>query len=172
MQRADRGHGGMGGTMGGGMDRTMMRHHYRMLALNLGLSLVIMYVAMFAMIWRGREFVQNLNFLYMALVMWAPMAIVMLLTMKAMYPIKRLNTALYLGFALVAVLSFVAIRDQTIVGDRQFVRSMIPHHSGAILMCERAAFRDPEIRRLCFGPQGIVKSQEREIAQMEAILDR
>ena len=172
MQRAEKDHGGMDGTTGGGMDRTMMRHHYRMLALNLGLSLVIMYVAMFAMIWRGKEFVQNLNFFYMALVMWAPMAIVMLLTMKSMYTDRRLNTALYIGFALVAGLSFVAIRDQTIVGDRQFVRSMIPHHSGAILMCERAVFRDPEIRELCFGPQGIVKSQEREIAQMEAILDR
>lgn len=156
----------------GGMNREMTRGHYRMLALNLALSLVIMYLAMFAMIWRAKEFVQNLNFLYMALVMWAPMAIVMLLTMKSMYRNKRLNTAFYLCFALVAVLSFAAIRDQTIVGDRQFVRSMIPHHSGAILMCERAVFRDPEIRELCFGPQGIVKSQEREIAQMEAILDR
>jgi len=156
----------------GGMNPEMMRGNYRMFALNLALSLVIMYLAMFAMIWRGKEFVQNLNFLYMALVMWAPMAIVMLLTMKSMYRNKRLNIAFYLGFALVAVLSFAAIRDQTIVGDRQFVRSMIPHHSGAILMCERAVFRDPEIRELCFGPQGIVKSQEREIAQMEAILDK
>ncbi len=162
--RHDQSHGEMNGEQ--------MRGHYRMFALNLALSLVIMYLAMFVMIWRGREFVQNLNFFYMALVMWAPMAILMLLTMKSMYPNKRLNTALYLGFAVVAVLSFNAVRDQTIVGDRQFVRSMIPHHSGAILMCERAAFRDPEIRRLCFGPQGIVKSQEREIAQMEAILDR
>ena len=156
----------------GEMSGEKIRGHYRMFALNLALSLVIMYLGMFAMIWRGNEFVQNLNFLYMALVMWAPMAIVMLLTMKSMYGNKRLNTAFYLGFALVAVLSFAAIRDQTIVGDRQFVRSMIPHHSGAILMCERAVFRDPEIRELCFGPQGIVKSQEREIAQMEAILDR
>ena len=156
----------------GGMNPEMMRGHYRIFALNLALSLVIMYVAMFAMIWRGKEFVQNLNFLYMALVMWAPMAIVMLLTMKSMYRNKQLNTAFYLCFALVGVLSFAALRDQTIVGDRQFVRSMIPHHSGAILMCERAVFRDPEIRELCFGPQGIVKSQEREIAQMEAILDR
>lgn len=156
----------------GGMNPKAMRGHYRMFVVNLALSLAIMYVAMFAMIWRGKEFVHNLNFLYMALVMWAPMAIVMLLTMKSMYRNGRLNTVFYVVFALVGVLSFAAIRDQTIVGDRQFLRSMIPHHSGAILMCERADLRNPEIRELCFGPQGIVKSQEREIAQMEALLDR
>lgn len=156
----------------GGQKTEMMRRPYRMLALNLVLSLVVMYLAMFAMIWSGKAFVQNLNFLYMALIMWAPMAIVMLLTMKSMYPDKRLNTALTIGFALVAVLSFAAIRDQTIIGDRQFLRSMIPHHSGAILMCERADLRNPEIRELCFGPQGIIRSQEREIEQMEAILGR
>ena len=68
------------------MDRQMMQRHYMMLALNLALSLVIMYIAMFAMISSWGEFVQNINFFYMALVMWAPMAVVMLLTMKSMCP--------------------------------------------------------------------------------------
>jgi uncharacterized protein (DUF305 family) len=49
---------------------------------------------------------------------------------------------------------------------------MIPHHSGAILMCSRASIRDPEIRDLCFKPNGIVDSQTREIAQMRAFLAR
>jgi|EndMetStandDraft_5_1072996.scaffolds.fasta_scaffold167669_2 uncharacterized protein (DUF305 family) len=153
-------------------DAQMMGHHYRMLAVNLGLSLAIMYVAMFAMIWSGNEFIQNANFLYMALVMWAPMAIVMLLTMKSMYKNRRLNAILYIGFAAIALLSLLAIRDQSLVGDRQFLRSMIPHHSGAILMCERAAISDPQVQELCFGPQGIVASQKREIELMENILWR
>lgn len=46
---------------------------------------------------------------------------------------------------------------------------MIPHHSGAILMCEQASITDPEIVALC---QQIVASQQKEIAQMEAILGR
>ena len=74
-----------GHDMSGKMEPQMMKHHYVMLAVNLGLSLIIMYVAMFAMIWTFSEFFQNVNFLYMALVMWAPMAIVMLLTMGSMY---------------------------------------------------------------------------------------
>lgn len=142
---------------------------YGVLAVNLGLSLIIMYLGMFAMIWSLGEFVQNVNFLYMALVMWAPMAIVMMVTMKSMYPNRRLNLILLAVFAVTLIASFAAIRNQTAVGDRQFLRSMIPHHSGAILMCERAKLSDPEIRGLC---TDIVSSQKAEIAQMQALLER
>jgi uncharacterized protein (DUF305 family) len=46
---------------------------------------------------------------------------------------------------------------------------MIPHHSGAILMCEEASLTDPEIIGLC---KQIVESQEQEIAKMQALLAR
>ena len=160
-------HGGHGEH--GEMDTKMIRHHYLMLGLNLLLSLIIMYVAMFAMIWTWGDFVQNINFLYMALVMWAPMAAVMLLTMRPMYPNKKLNGLLYLGLAAVFILSMIGIRQQSLVGDRQFLRSMIPHHSGAVLMCEEAKITDPEIQTLC---QGIISSQTSEIDQMKAMLER
>ena len=156
----------------GRMSQAMMRQHYKMLAVNLGLGLIIMYIAMFAMIWSSGEFIQNLNFFYMALIMWAPMAVVMMLTMKSMFMNQKLNTILYVAFAGVFVLSFWGIRDQLIVGDRGFLRSMIPHHSGALTMCKRASIKDAEIRELCFGPNGIVQSQSREIKQMEGILRR
>ena len=160
-------HGGHGEH--GEMTQDMVRHHYLMLGLNLLLSLIIMYVAMFAMIWSSGEFVQNINFFYMALVMWAPMAAVMLLTMRPMYPNRKLNGLLYLGFAAVFVLSMIGIREQALVGDRQFLRSMIPHHSGAVWMCQKAEIADPEIRSLC---KGIISSQASEIDQMKAILER
>ena len=104
----------------------MTRHHYMMLGVNLAISLLIMYVAMFAMIWSWGEFIQNVNFFYMALVMWAPMAAVMLLTMKPMYASPRLNVLLYALFAIVFLLSFAGIRAQALVGDKQFLSSMIP----------------------------------------------
>lgn len=63
----------------------MQRHDYRLLAVNLGLSLLILYVAMFSIISSFGEFVQNVNLLHTALVMCAAMAIVMMLTMKLMY---------------------------------------------------------------------------------------
>jgi len=156
-------------------DRAKSAHHevgakpYMMLAVNLGLSLLVMYVAMFAMIWSWGEFIQNVNFFYMALVMWAPMGAIMLATMGGMYRNRKLNAALYVAFAAIFVLSLVGIRQQSLVGDDQFLRSMIPHHSGAILMCEEAKLTDPEIRQLC---GEIIQAQKDEIAEMKRIMGR
>ena len=61
------------------------------------------------------------------------------------------------------------MRTQAAIGDKEFLRSMIPHHSGAILMCEQAAITDPEVVGLC---KQIVESQRKEIAQMKAMLAR
>lgn len=153
----------------GTMSHDMMRRHYLLLAANLAISLAIMYLAMFAMIASWGEFIQNINFFYMALVMWAPMGILMLLTMPMMYQNRKLNKVLYAAFGLIFLLSLVGIRQQSLVGDSQFLRSMIPHHSGAILMCQKSSISDPEIKHLC---DGIVTSQKAEIAQMKAMLAR
>ena len=82
----------------GDMNARMLRHHYLMLGLNLLISLIIMYFVMFTMIYSLREFVNNLNMFYMALMMAAPMVILMLLMMGDMYANKRLNLLLYVGF--------------------------------------------------------------------------
>ena len=155
-----------------GMSQAMARKHYRMLGLNLIVSLIVMYLLMFSMVWSFSDFFNNNNMLYMAATMAAPMGILMLLMMPMMYPDKRLNMILYGVFALLLVGAFWGIRAQTLVNDEQFVRAMIPHHSGAIQMCNRASIKDEEIRELCFGPNGIIQSQTREIAQMKAILER
>ena len=44
---------------------------------------------------------------------------------------------------------------------------MIPHHSGAILMCGEASLSDPELVRLC---ESIKSDQAREIALMKSKL--
>jgi uncharacterized protein (DUF305 family) len=149
-----------------------MPKHYMMLGVMFAVMLILMYVIMFAMIWNGAQFVQNINFFYMAILMATPMIVMMPLMMRSMYTNRTWNLVVYVASVVVFVLAFVAIRDQTLVGDKQFVRSMIPHHSGAILMCNRSSLRDAEVRDLCFKPDGIVNSQEREIEQMEAILER
>ena len=149
-----------------------MTGHYGKLGLNLAASVVIMYLVMFAMIDTLGEFYNNLNMVYMALMMVSPMAILMLLMMRSMYHNKRLNLLLHAGFAGLFLLAFAGIRAQAAIGDVQFLRSMIPHHSGAILMCREASLDDPEIRELCFKPNGIVQSQRQEIEQMRRILQR
>lgn len=152
-----------------GMSDGMTRAHYRTFALNLIISAVIMYFVMFTMIYGLSEFYNNLNMAYMAIMMAAPMGMLMLVMMGSMYNDRRLNLVLLGGFALLFALAYWGMRAQGLVGDRQFLRAMIPHHSGAVLMCERASLKDPEIKQLC---SQIIVSQKEEIAKMKAILER
>lgn len=143
--------------------------HYAMLALNLVLSTAIMYLVMFAMVDSAGDLYNNLNTFYMALMMVAPMAVLMLLMMPQMYANMRLNLVLYSGFTALFVAAFLGIRAQAGIGDVQFLRSMIPHHSGAILMCREASLRDPEAVALC---RQIIEAQREEIGRMQRILTR
>ena len=152
-----------------GMSQAMARKHYGLFALNMIGGTVIMYLVMFTMIWALGDFFNNLNMAYMALTMAAPMGMLMLLTMPVMYPNKKLNLAIQVGLAFIFILALVGVRQQALIGDRQFLRSMIPHHSGAVLMCREAKVTDPEIQSLC---QGIIRSQTSEIDQMKTILNQ
>lgn len=122
---------------------------YLMFWLNMLLGLAVMYLVMFSMIDGWIDFRNNLNMFYMAVTMWAPMGIFMLATMPGMFPERRVNIALYVAFALLTAGSFWATRSQAMIDDRQFIASMIPHHSGAILMCREASLSDPELVSLC-----------------------
>jgi uncharacterized protein (DUF305 family) len=124
---------------------------------------------MFVMIDGLDSFFNNLNMLYMTLMMVAPMVVLMILAMKHMLASRTTNLTI-IALSLIAFLgSFALIRTQTTIGDRAFLRSMIPHHSGAILMCREADLRDGEVQRLC---GQIIASQRQEIDEMKAILDR
>ena len=151
------------------MSADMVRRNYMMLLVSSLVMLVIMYLVMFTMIYSLGEFIQNIIFFYMAILMATPMTVMMPMMMRSMYPDRKLNLIVYVGCGLLFVLAFVGIRTQALVGDSQFLRSMIPHHSGAILMCEKAKITDPEIKTLC---GQIIKSQAEEIDQMKAIRKR
>lgn len=141
--------------------------HYRHLGIMTALSFIAMYVLMYAMVDALDNVYMNFNQVYMAGLMAAPMVLIELAVMRSMYRDKRLN-ALIAGAAVVAaVVLFLLIRRQTAIGDRQFLRSMIPHHAGAILMCNEAPIRDADIKHLC---QSILSGQQAEIAQMKAML--
>jgi hypothetical protein len=141
--------------------------HYNRLLLMAASSFLCMYFLMYAMVDRVPNAYLNVNQLYMAGLMTAPMIVIELILMSAMYHNRRLNLAIA-AISLIAGLGFwVLIRQQVAIGDRQFLRSMIPHHAGALLMCEKAPISDPVIRDLC---RRILASQQSEIDEMRARL--
>ena len=131
------------------------------------LSFLSIYGLMYAMVDRWSNVFANVNQFYMAGLMAAPMLLIELILMANMYPNRSWNLMLAAAAVVFMGLCWFGIRQQWGVGDEQFARSMIPHHAGAILMCEQNRVQDPQLQRLC---AEIIASQRREIEQMKAVL--
>ena len=104
---------------------------------------------------------------FMAGLMTMLMLIIELLIMGSMYMKKKLNIILLSAGVAGIVIFFLCIQQQAGVKDKQFLRSMIPHHAAAVLMVEKASLTDPEIKELA---NKIITSQQAEIQQMKGKL--
>ena len=104
---------------------------------------------------------------YMAVVMGAVMAVLMLAFMMNMYTDGRKNMAILVVSALLFAGALWLVRSQTTVEDVSWMRAMIPHHSIAILTSERARITDPRVRKLA---DGIIEAQRREIDEMKNLI--
>lgn len=145
----------------------MHSKHYWHLLIMAALSFVAMYILMYAMVDRFANVYPNVNQLYMAGLMTAPMILIELFVMQSMYMNKMLNIVIVSVSSILLIVFFLLIRYQTAVGDTQFLKSMIPHHAAAILMCNEAPVQDPDIQELC---RNILSNQQSEIDQMKAKL--
>ena len=133
------------------------------------ISFLVMYIVMFLNMDKIDHYHTSLTRIYMALLMVTPMAVVMMLMMGRMYPNKKANTVIIIASVLLFVLVLVGLRTQTPVGDVQYMKAMIPHHSSAIMVSKRANIKDPEVKKLS---EQIIASQEKEIAEMEQYIQR
>lgn len=104
---------------------------------------------------------------YMAIVMGATMAVVMLAFMLDMYAKKGVNMAILAGSIVVFAGALWLVRSQQTVDDVSYMKAMIPHHSIAILTSERAQISDPRVRELA---DTIIETQREEIAEMKALI--
>jgi uncharacterized protein (DUF305 family) len=104
---------------------------------------------------------------YMALVMGATMAVIMLAYMLGMYTNQRVNIGIVGGSLAVFAVALWLVRSQATVEDVSYMRAMIPHHSIAVLTSERARIADPRVRMLA---DQIIESQRREIEEMKALI--
>lgn len=139
--------------------------------LRFGAMIATSTVVMFGLMYLNTYALEHVRFsetrAYMALVMGAAMAIVMLLFMLGMYRRTAVNAAILVAAAVVFAGSLYLVRSQRTVDDVAWMKAMIPHHSIAILTSERAQITDPRVRALA---DGIIEAQRREIAEMEALI--
>ena len=131
-------------------------------------STVVMFILMYLNTFLWEHIFWSETRAYMAVLMGATMAIIMLGFMLSMYSSKAINTAIVLGAAVAFAGSLWLVRSQTTVGDTSYMRAMIPHHSIAIMTSGRANIKDARVRKMA---DGIIFAQDKEIAEMRYLIN-
>lgn len=143
--------------------------HYNRFAAMIATSTVLMFGMMYLNTYAVDHIAFSQTRTWMALMMGAAMAVIMIGFMWDMYENKRVNAAIAVGSIIVFAVALGLVRSQQTVSDVAYMKAMIPHHSIAIMTSERAHIRDPEVRKLA---DGIIDAQVREIAQMKKLIAR
>lgn len=142
-------------------------NHYIKFGLMILTSTVIMFGLMYLNTYELDHVFFSETRAYMAILMGAVMAFIMLVFMSKMYANKKLNNAIYVGSIIIFGMTLWLVRSQTTIEDVSWMKAMIPHHSIAILTSERANISDPRVRELA---NGIIEAQKREITEMKALI--
>lgn len=144
-----------------------MKNTYWRFAAMIGTSTLIMLGLMYLNTYAFEHVRWSETRFYMAFLMGGAMAIIMLSFMLGMYKNKTVNWVIYGGAAIVFLFALWLVRSQVTVGDRSYMKAMIPHHSIAIMTSERAGIEDVRVRELA---NEIIKAQRREIKEMDWLI--
>ena len=145
-----------------------MQMSYWRFAAMIATSTLVMYGLMYLNTYAFEHLFFSETRAWMALLMGATMAVVMLGFMLNMYKNRLINMAIFAGAVLVFAGSLWLVRSQATVDDTDYMSAMIPHHSIAIMTSKRAQITDPRVRKLA---DEIVEAQEREIAEMRYLIE-
>lgn len=148
-------------------DGVMENSKYTTFAKMIAAGTIIMFVLMYLNTYSLDHIFFSETRAYMALIMGATMAVVMLTFMWKMYPNKGVNIGIVTTSIIVFFVSLWLVRSQATVDDIAYMRAMIPHHSIAILTSERANITDPRVRKLA---DGIIAAQRKEIGEMKSYI--
>jgi len=149
------------------MDRRDIMTEYKKFSDMIVKSTIIMFGLMYLNTYKEDHVYFSENRVYMALIMGSAMAIIMLSNMQNMYTNRRVNCRIFLFSSLVFVLALWLLRSQELIDDVSWMKSMIPHHSIAILTSERANLKDPRTQDLA---NRIIESQRQEIEEMKLLI--
>ena len=130
-------------------------------------STVVMFIMMYFNTYKLDHVYFSETRAYMALYMGAMMAVIMLAFMTNMYRKTKMNLMIYGISVVLFAVGLWGVRSQATVDQVDWMQAMIPHHSIAILTSERADIEDPRVRDLA---DGIIETQKKEIAEMEALV--
>ena len=144
-----------------------MKMGYSRFAAMVATSTVVMFILMYLNTYALGHIEYSQTRMWMAFVMGAAMALIMLGFMWSMYKSMRANIGIVVGGIIVFAVALWLVRSQETVDDVSYMKAMIPHHSIAILTSERAHIKDPEVRKLA---DGIIDAQIREIAEMKQLI--
>lgn len=130
-------------------------------------STFIMFFLMYQLVYSFDHVMFSMNRFIASLVMGSVMTLVMLSFMWKMY--KGLGTKIaVLTIAIVLGVSLLYMnRNQTLINDVDFMKSMIPHHSIAINNARKAQINDPRVRELA---DDIIEAQVLEIEAMKQLI--
>ncbi|WP_240663125.1 DUF305 domain-containing protein [Mucilaginibacter limnophilus] len=147
----------------------MNKKVYTSFLIMLTMSFGIMYAVMYLNVYEWDHIYLNLTRFYMTLLMICPMAVLMLLMMRHMYTNRKKNFLILICSIVIFGTALWGVRSQFAVGDIQWMKGMIPHHSIAVLTSKNADLKDPEVRKLA---DSIIKAQQAEIIQMKKMIER
>ena len=133
----------------------------------IGVSTILMFGMVYLNVYKIDHIFFSQTRVFMAIMMGAAMAIVMLLFMWKMYTNKKINIAILITSICLFLGSLFMVRSQTAVDDVAWMKAMIPHHSIAILTSKRADLTDPEVKKLA---ESIIEAQEKEIDEMKTLI--
>lgn len=140
---------------------------YLRFALMIASSTLVMFVLMYLNTFALEHVFYSETRVYMAVLMGAAMAVLMMLWMWGMYPRRAWNLAILAGAVAIFAGSLWLVRSQATVSGASYMRAMIPHHSIAIMTSERAGLKDARVRRLA---EEIAAAQRKEIAEMRYLV--
>ena len=131
-------------------------------------SVIAMFFLMYQLIYSWDHATFSMNRLVSSFVMGTVMTLIMLGFMWKMYKGMATKVAVAVAALVLGIILLTINRDQTLIDDEDFMKSMIPHHSIAINNARKSDIRDPRVKRLA---DEIIESQVREIAEMKWLLD-
>jgi len=165
-EHTDRAHAG--GDHPGGDQSGQMKGMYLRFAAMILTAMVVMYWVMFVGSWAWSDVRFSQSRVFMAITMGGTMGLIMLGWMLNMYKNVKANIAIVVVSLLLLGGGAALDRSQVTVDDTAFMSAMIPHHSLAITRSERAQIADVRVCRLAVG---IIEAQQREIAEMDWLIE-